>query len=170
MKKPTGILVWVVTRIFHGPHRPGTGFRGRRKESETTEGTRVSPPYFGGYSRYNIFGLSCLLLAALLIAQPGCTSKPRPDWNQRIGNLTFEEAVQELGPPASSTPLEDGTRAAEWFLKPGPQISFGLGTAASTERGGVAAGQSVALPTKGHYLRLAFGPDGKLQRWEKFRR
>ncbi len=111
-----------------------------------------------------------MLLAALLVAGTGCASKPRPDWNQRIGNLTFDEAVQELGPPAASMPLEDGTRTADWFLRPGPQISFGLGTAASTERGGAAAGQSVALPTKGHYLRLVFGPDGQLQRGEKFRR
>jgi hypothetical protein len=110
------------------------------------------------------------ILAVVLAANPGCASKPRPDWNQRVGSLTFDGAVQELGPPVGSTPLQDGTTVAEWFLKPGPQISFGLGTGVYGRSGGVGVGQSVALPTPGQYLRLVFGPDGKLQRWEKFRR
>ncbi len=110
------------------------------------------------------------LLALILVFYTGCASKPKPDWNLRIGSYTFEQAVQELGPPVASTPLDDGTRVAEWFLKPGPQISFGLGTGFSGHTGAVGVGQSVALPTPGHYLRLVFGSDGKLQRWEKFRR
>ncbi len=114
--------------------------------------------------------LLCSLLAAFaLSALPGCASKPKPDWNQRIGHYTFDQAVQELGPPVGSTLLGDGTRVAEWFLKAGPQISFGLGTGAIGPSGGVGVGQSVALPTKGLFLRLVFGPDGVLQRWEKVR-
>ncbi len=115
-------------------------------------------------------GLGCLVLMFVVVILPGCASKPRPDWNARVGQYTFEQAVQELGPPVTSTLLEDGTRVAEWFLKPGPQISFGLGTGAYGSGGGVGVGQSVALPTPGHYLRLVFGPNGQLQRWEKFRR
>ncbi len=87
-----------------------------------------------------------------------------------MGHYTFEQAVEELGPPVASTPLQDGTRVADWFLKAGPQISFGLGTGAFGPHGSVGVGQSVALPRSGQYLRLVFGPDGQLQRWEKFRR
>jgi len=115
--------------------------------------------------------IPCRLLAALLLGLiAGCASKPRPDWDQRVGHYTFDQAVQEMGPPTASTWLSDGSRVAEWFLKPGPQISFGFGTGAYGPVGGVGVGQSVALPTKGQYLRLVFGPDGQLQRWEKFRR
>jgi hypothetical protein len=114
--------------------------------------------------------LGSLVLAVFVVANPGCASKPKPDWNQRIGHLTFDQAVRELGPPVASTLLQDGTRVAEWFLKAGPQISFGLGTGVSGGAGAVGVGQSVALPTKGHFLRLVFGPDRQLQRWEKFRR
>lgn len=114
--------------------------------------------------------LFSFLLLVSVLAVPGCASKPKPDWNQRVGHYTFDEAVQELGPPVGSTLLGDGTRVAEWFLKPGPSISFGLGTGFGGPGGAVGVGQSVALPTPGQYLRLVFGPDGQLQRWEKFRR
>jgi len=117
-----------------------------------------------------VWVLGSLLLAVVVVANPGCASKPKPDWNQRVGHLTFDQAVRELGPPVASTLLQDGTRVAEWFLKAGPQISFGLGTGVSGGAGAVGVGQSVALPTKGHFLRLVFGPDGQLQRWENFRR
>ncbi len=114
--------------------------------------------------------LGTLLLAIALAGNPGCASKPKPDWNQRVGHLTFDQAVGELGVPTASTPLENGGKVAEWFLKPGPSISFGLGTGVGGGGAAVGAGQSVALPTKGQYLRLVFGADGKLQSWEKFRR
>ncbi len=115
--------------------------------------------------------LTCVIAVLVIVTNPGCASKPpKPDWNQRIGNYTFDQAVQELGPPVASTFLQDGTRVAEWFLKPGPQISFGLGTGFGGPSGGVAVGQGVAIPTKGHFLRLTFGPDGQLRTWEHVRR
>lgn len=126
-------------------------------------GMRKSP-------RLSVRLLGGLLLALAFVASSGCASKPKPDWNQRVGNFTFEDAVAERGVPVASIPLQDGSRVAEWFLKPGPQFSFGLGTGAYGPSGGVGVSQGVAIPTPGHYLRLVFGPDGKLQRWEKFRR
>ncbi len=116
------------------------------------------------------FTPALLVLTLFWLSLSGCASKPRPDWNQRIGHFGFDEAVQELGPPSASSRLEDGTTVADWFLKSGPQISFGLGTGAFGPNGGVGVGQTVALPTHGKYLRLVFGPDGQLQRWEKFKK
>lgn len=112
-----------------------------------------------------------LALSLLLLALAnGCASKPKADWSQRVGKYTFDQVVQEMGPPVASTLLSDGSRVAEWFLKPGPQVSFGLGTGFGGGGGAVGVGQSVAVPTPGHYLRLEFGPDGFLKRWENFRR
>src|SRR3974390_1796076 len=110
------------------------------------------------------------LLAALILINPGCASTPKPDWNQRIGNYTFDDAVRELGPPASSIRLQDGSTVTEWLLKCGSQMSFGFGTGAYGGGGAVGVGQTVSAPPKGHFLRLTFGPDGKLQSWEKFKR
>jgi hypothetical protein len=74
-----------------------------------------------------------------------------------------------MGPPFSAATLQDGGTVAEWFLKPGPQLSFGLGTGYSAGYGAVGVSQGVAIPTPGHYLRLVFGPDHQLQHWEKVR-
>ena len=113
--------------------------------------------------------LGLLFLALLLLAASGCASKPKPNWNERIGHFTFEDAVHESGPPFSVITLQDASMVAEWFLKPGPQLTFGLGTGFGGGGGGVAVGQGVTVPTPGHYMRLTFGPDGQLQRWEKVR-
>ena len=114
--------------------------------------------------------LAELLIAVLVMLQAGCASTPKPDWNERIGEFTFDDAVREMGPPASSTKLQDSTTVAEWFLKYGSQMSFGFGTGMYGPVGGVGVGQTISPPPKAHFLRLTFGPDGKLQRWEKFER
>ena len=111
-----------------------------------------------------------LLAALLVMLSPGCASTPKPDWNQRVGNYTFDDAVRELGPPVGSTKLQDGTTVAEWFLKYGSQMSFGFGTGMYGGGGAVGVGQSVTTPPKSHFLRLIFDPESKLKSWEKFQR
>ena len=111
-----------------------------------------------------------LLLVLFALLCPGCASKPKVDWNQRVGSYTYDDAVLELGPPVASTRLQDGTTVAEWFLKHGSQMSFGFGTGFYGPGGGVGVGQSITPPPKSHYLRLVFAPDGKLRSWEKFQR
>jgi hypothetical protein len=111
--------------------------------------------------------LACLLA---LVANSGCASKPKPDWDERVGSYTYDDAVRELGPPANSTKLQDGSTVVDWFLKYGSQMSFGFGAGAYGSGGGVGVGQTVTPPPKAHYLRLTFGADNKLQRWEKIKR
>src|SRR3954469_11253597 len=111
-----------------------------------------------------------LLLAFLIMLNPGCASTPKPNWEQRIGSYTFDDTVREMGPPVASTNLQDGTMVAEWFLKYGAQMSFGFGTGMSGPVGEVGVGQTISPPPTAHYLRLIFGSDGKLQHWEKFKR
>ena len=117
-----------------------------------------------------VWVLAWLFLVGLVVLNSGCASTPKADWNQRVGNFTFDDAVHELGPPMSSIKLEDGSTVAEWFLGHGPQLSFGFGTSSYGSGGAVGVGSSVSPAPKGKFLRLTFGPDGKLQRWEKFTR
>ena len=114
--------------------------------------------------------LAGLLLAVLVMFNPGCASAPKPDWDQRVGNYTFEDAARELGPPVSSTKLKDGSQVAEWLLSFGSQMPLGYGTAKYGPGGGVSQGVTFMPPTQNHYLRLTFGTDGKLQGWRKFDR
>jgi hypothetical protein len=109
-------------------------------------------------------------LALLVLVTSGCASTPKPDWNQRIGNYTYDEAVRELGPPATMARLTDGGTVAEWFLKYGSQVSFGFGTGFGAGPVGVGVGHTVTPPPSAHYLRLTFGPDNLLQKWEKIKR
>ena len=111
-----------------------------------------------------------VLLAALLVLNPGCASKPKRDWNSRVGNYTFDNAVQEFGPPTNSVRLHDGSTVSEWFLKHGSQMSFGFGTSMYRGGGGLGVGQSISPPPTAHFIRLTFDPQGKLQRWEEVKR
>ena len=111
-----------------------------------------------------------LLLAVLAILAAGCASTPKAGWNERIGAYTFDDAVQELGRPVSSTKLQDGTNVAEWLLKFGSQTPFGYGTGRYGPGGGGSMGTTFTPPTQSQFLRLTFGTDGKLQSWNKFER
>ena len=97
----------------------------------------------------------------------GCASTPKVDWDSRVGGYDFDRAVMEMGPPDRSSELSDGSKVAEWFLKPGSTLSFGVGTGYYGRGGGVGVGQSVSSGRSGQYLRLTFDPEGVLSGWEK---
>lgn len=106
-----------------------------------------------------------ITLAALVLA--GCVTQ-QIDWAARVGNYTYDQAVLELGPPDKSAKLTDGTVVADWLthhaqtvVVPEPYFAppgcyFGPLTPMRTE---------TYLPAQ--YLRLTFGPDGKLKRWRE---
>jgi hypothetical protein len=110
------------------------------------------------------------LLSAWLLA--GCASTPKVDWNARVGNFIYDQAVAELGPPDKSTKLSDGSTVADWITRKSSGVSFGLGTGYSHygDGMGTSTGVGVGVPvgsTGDHVLRLTFGPDGKLVEWSK---
>ena len=115
------------------------------------------------------FFITPLLTAWLLV---GCASTPKVDWNTRVGNFTYDQAVAQLGPPDKSTKLSDGSTVADWITRKSSHVSFGLGTGFSSYGSGVgtSTGVGVGVPvgsTSDHVLRLTFGPDGKLTQWSK---
>ena len=108
------------------------------------------------------FGFGLLLI--------GCASY-QVDWNSRIGNYTYDQAVAELGPPDKSAKLSDGTTVAEWMTRRG----YSGGTV------GIVYGYGYPYyycpppfyhpyydpPSPDYFIRLTFGPDGKLQAWKR---
>jgi hypothetical protein len=115
-------------------------------------------------------GSLLIAFAATLLLLGGCASKPKVDWDARVGTYTYDDAVKELGPPASFATLTDGGTVAEWFVKQNPTFSFGMGTGTYGYHGGVGVGQTVTTGGSGQYLRLTFDQDHRLTRWEKVNR
>jgi hypothetical protein len=98
----------------------------------------------------------------------GCAG-PRVDWDSRIGNYTYDQAVLELGPPDKAAQLTDGLLVADWFTgaRAGPQLSFGLGTGFYGRRSAVTVGQAIGTSPPARYLRLTFDTQGTLISWRR---
>ena len=101
------------------------------------------------------------------MVKQGQSSTPKVDWNSRIGNYTYNQAVAELGPPDKSAKLSDGKTVAQWIKHSSSGVSFGLGTGFYGGHGGVGVGQSVGTGYGDKVLRLIFDPDNKLLEWKK---
>ena len=108
-----------------------------------------------------------LVLALAMLILTACQTTPKVDWNSRIGNYTYDQAVTELGPPDKSAKLSDGNRVAEWVHhSAGSSVSFGAGSGFYGSHSSVGVGQSMTVPTAhDHVFRLVFGPDDKLSSW-----
>jgi hypothetical protein len=119
------------------------------------------------------FPVSTLILALLLMLGfmfVGCSSsKPKVDWNSRVGNYTYDQAVQELGPPDKTAKLTDGTIVSEWITahhSSGTGLSVGTGFYGGG--GGVGVSQGIGSGTSyDSVLKLTFTADGKLASWAK---
>ena len=110
-----------------------------------------------------------LILA--LLALSGCVTTPKIDWNARVGNYTYDQAVVEFGPPDKSATLTGGTVIADWLMRPARTITapepyflppgtyFGPLTPMYSE---------TRVPAQ--YLRLTFGADGELKAWKEVAR
>jgi hypothetical protein len=104
----------------------------------------------------------------LIFVVAGCKSSPKIDWNSRIGNYSYDQAVTELGPPDRKETLSDGRTVADWIERShGGGFSFGVGTGFSTGNAAVGVGQTVGTGPRDHVLRLTFGPNTKLVSWER---
>ena len=109
--------------------------------------------------------LAILFLAVAFIV--GCKTTPPIDWNSRVGNYTFDQAVSEFGPPDRQAKLSDGKTVAEWITQRGGGTSVGFGTGFYNRGVGVGVGESVGSGYPDHVLKLTFGTDNKLVFWQK---
>jgi hypothetical protein len=113
------------------------------------------------------------MLLAGLAGWAGCATQ-RVDFSARVGQLTFDQAVLELGAPDKQARLTDGTVVAEWRTQRGQAAVY------STARGfygpagwpyyGSLAPTYYQPATPDYFLRLTFGPDGKLAAWKHYAR
>ena len=104
------------------------------------------------------------LVAALFIA--GCASY-QTQWDNRVGDYTYDQAVVELGPPDKQAKLTDGKTVAEWISRYSTGGSAGVGT--GIYGGGVGGGYVIqTAPTyRESKLRLTFGTNNVLTAWSR---
>jgi hypothetical protein len=102
-----------------------------------------------------------VLLVAIILNLGGCATGPKIDWQSRVGNYTFDDAVLELGPPDKMATLQDGVRVAEWLTARGLQTG---GTFYSVGR----MVHHVPDPqAPDYFIRLTFDPEGKLTAYKR---
>ncbi|HMP82739.1 MAG TPA: hypothetical protein PKA41_08575 [Verrucomicrobiota bacterium] len=118
--------------------------------------------------------LTCLagfaLLAVLATLLAGCKT-PKIDWNSRVGNYTYDQAVLELGPPDKHATLSDGVIVAEWLARRGYTQAYVSPAYYPGYYGpyyGPVFGPVVEITTPSLFLRLIFAPDQRLQAWKTY--
>ena len=110
------------------------------------------------------------LLAALMLAAvwfTGCASKPPVDWNSRVGNYTYDQAVKDYGSPTLQTQSPDGKVVAKWVTTqfPGGNLNTGMSHYGSA---GFNAGQpNSGTQFRSYVLQLTFGANGVLTGWNQ---
>lgn len=102
--------------------------------------------------------LAVIIVAVTMI---GCATKSKIDWDARIGKVTYDDVVREMGPPDKETSLSDGSRVGDWFLRRGP-VSTTFQTFPS---GWTTQGITHQFPDR--LIRLSFGRDGRLTEWKR---
>ena len=111
---------------------------------------------------------SVCVLFALLAA--GCAT-PKIDWASRVGIYTFDQAVVDFGPPDKQARLQDGTLVAEWLTRRGyTHVYPNSGFYPWGWYGPVYPAYIDTYTTPDYFLRLTFGPDGRLKAWKRFAR
>jgi hypothetical protein len=108
-----------------------------------------------------------MTLALLSFVCAGCKTTPKVDWNSRVGNYTYDQAVAELGPPDKTATLSDGKTVAEWITHRSGGSGLSVGTGFYGSRTGVGVSQSMGSGYSDRILRLTFGPDKNLVSWTK---
>ena len=104
--------------------------------------------------------LSFLAAIVLLL---GCATS-RVDWNSRVGQYSYDDAVMEMGVPDRQATLSDGSIVAEWLERRGGAY----GTAFHSRYSRFQSYDVHEFPDR--FLRLTFGPDRLLARAGSFAR
>jgi hypothetical protein len=112
--------------------------------------------------------LSLLAIVTLMTAFiAGCHTTKPVDWNSRIGNYTFDQALTELGPPDKQAKLSDGKTVAEWITRRSGGSGLSVGTGFFGGGVGVGMSHSVGQDYSDKVLNLTFDTNNKLASWSK---
>jgi hypothetical protein len=107
------------------------------------------------------------LIGILLLALVAGCATTRDIWQPRVGVYTFDQAVLELGPPDKHAKLQDGTIVAEWLTRRGRSYAYAPFPYSyySWWHGGYYPSY-IDSYSPDSFLRLTFGPEGRLTAWK----
>lgn len=114
---------------------------------------------------HTLFSVLPILFASLFLLIGCATSKV--NWDSRVGNYTYDQAVVELGPPERSAKLSDGRTVSEWLLFRGRSGGHYHHAPAfyPPYYGSSWNYNEPSFPDR--FVRLTFSPDGRLESWKK---
>jgi hypothetical protein len=115
-----------------------------------------------------------IFLALAILAFAGCATN-KINWDARVGTYTHDEAILEMGPPDKQATLTDGVVVSEWLARRGRAAIYATGPGYYGYPGrpgyyGTYYPSYIQPGAPDYFLRLTFGPDGKLLAWKKFTR
>lgn len=117
------------------------------------------------------FGWTTSILISFVLLC-GCATQ-RVDWATRVGNYTFDQAIAEIGPPDKQARLTDGSTVAEWLTRRGYREVYPVGAYhfhGPYHHYYPYRATYVDSYSPDYFLRLTFGPDGRLTAWKKLTR
>jgi hypothetical protein len=109
----------------------------------------------------------CLLGLALCT---GCltTASSNRIWNSREGSYSVSQAVKELGRPTQTAILSDGSQVGTWMVRAGSRGSLTRGIVPIYTAHTIDYNLYSTAPfLPDVFIRLLFGPDGKLIAWDR---
>ena len=108
-----------------------------------------------------------VILALAVAFLTGCATTKPVNWDSRVGNYTYNQALSEFGLPNRQVKLSDGKVVSKWFVQPpvGPRFNSGMSYYGSNH--GFGAGQAIGSGFNNQMLQLTFDPNGKLIAWSK---
>lgn len=116
------------------------------------------------------FSAGLVIITAAILT--GCaTNPPAQVWDNRKGHYTEGQAVSEYGPPRKSVALTDGSRVDTWLMRTGSQNDLAYIYPSPTEPYVASMTEFNVWRNQPYipdiYLRLMFGPDGRLVAWDR---
>ncbi len=105
-------------------------------------------------------GLLTLLCVVLLT---GCAHQI--DWAPRVGHYSYDQAINELGPPDKSATTTDGKMVCDWLMVRGSANTYAIGTGFY---GPDYLGPIQFYTPPDAWLRLTFGTNDLLEAWKQF--
>ena len=111
---------------------------------------------------WKVCGWRWVLGLLLTVVGVGCETYGKADWKARVGQYSWDQAIEELGPPESEAKTSDGSRVASWVISRSRTYSTAV-------RGPLFwswSGQDVTTTAESHLL-LTFNAQGQLKAWKR---